>query len=93
MRGFAEPARPIVEAMLKKIRPIILEAMDECLAERLTQQESVDAILVGLLYQAGFYVAAFERAAGYEISFSVLSRAAKAAVAHGRTLVKEAADA
>lgn len=90
---FPEPARPVVEAMNEKIRPIICDAMDECLAAKLTQDEAVDAILCGLLYQAGFYVAAFEKESGRKIHPQVLARAAQFAVRHGRKLVEGSANA
>jgi len=92
MNGLPTTAHPIVEAMNDKIRPIIGEAMDDCLAANLSQDESVDAILCGLLFQAGFYVAAFEKAGGRPIHPKVLARAVEIAVRNGRKLV-EASDA
>ena len=87
--SFPEKARPIVIAMQEQIKPFILDAMDACLAARLTQQEAVDCILIGLLYQGGFFVAAFENAAGKKLPTKDLSRGANAAVKYGRELVKK----
>ncbi len=87
--SFPEKARPIVNDMNERIKPFICDAMDACLAARLTQQEAVDAILSGLLYQGGFFVAAFENATGKNIPAKDLSRAANAAVKYGRELVKK----
>jgi hypothetical protein len=93
MSTLPEPARSVSETMNEKIRPIIAQAVDECRAANMTQDESVDAILCGLFYQAGFYVASFEKEHGLKIHARALVRAVEFAVRHGREMVEASAHA
>lgn len=85
--AFPEKAIPIVNALAEQIKPLVLEAMDQCAAARLTVPDAGEAVLVGLLFQGGFIMAALEKASGKKFSPSVLSNVAKEALKCARAEV------